>query len=172
MKKIVFYVFVLTFLSITFPGLSQLRHDKGINAVGASLLLTKTGSGAMFEFSHYLSQGFYFKGGIGLEGGKENLLKYKGHIFDVSGIYSPIIINNKVFINIQGGLNASQYKMISEGYRDEKATKFGPFIGLEVEGYITYDLILVLNTNQRFFFKDDFGKNRHFISLGIKYQIL
>ena len=161
---------VIICFTISVSSYSQLRHVEGIKSLGINVGFTGSGSFVNIEATNLFTGKLYGKAAIGTDFGKSNNIKYSSLFLDIGAAYTAFDISEKVFINGLAGLTASTDKITNiEGPLAESVFKYGAFLGAEIEFFLSNKSILLLNGNQRFMGKDEFGNTRYFFGIGYKF---
>jgi hypothetical protein len=160
---------------------AQVRHVKGIKSLEAGGGITKYGTSIYLAYLNYFSGKVYGKYNVFYEGGRRGSLKYLSTGLDVSACYSLKPVKEFFYFNLRAGATASSDKLKPAiTVYDEKGNprkedysilKFGVFGGFETETFLTDRFVLVVGANQRMMFKPEFGKNRFFVTGGIRYNL-
>lgn len=178
MKK---YIILLLFVAVAVTGTAQgIRHVKGINSVelgvgGSSL--TKLGYGS---FVHYFGRKVYGKASAFYVMGEDKGYKFNSIGIDLAPALCILPIGETFFLNGTGGLAISMDRLnpAVDVYDDNGnvtqeaygTLKFGAFIGLETETFISDKFVLIIGANKRFVSGTEFGSNRWYAFGGIRYN--
>ena len=177
MKYLYSVIFVFLFLGVSY---GQVRHVKGIRCVEAGVGISKYGLLSYAAYVNYFSGKVYGKYALFFERGDDLGLRYTSMGIDASASYTLTPVKEFLYFNLRAGGTASLdqlrpamivYNSDETPRRENYSTlKFGVFVGMESELFFSDRIVLVFGANQRYMFKDEFGRVRFFVSLGVRYN--
>ncbi|MEP2668788.1 MAG: conjugal transfer protein TraO [Cyclobacteriaceae bacterium] len=177
MKKV--YLLVIGVL-IAFASSAQIRHVRGVQSADLTYGISGYGKVIALSYVKYTSKKAYFKVGPFLETGNSPQITYTSFGIDAALNYTVMKVTEGIYVNLLAGATSSIDKLSdpltlfdelgSTRNEDFSTLKFGLFGGLEVETFINDRFVVLLNFNERLMIKENFGRNRFFLSLGVRYN--
>ena len=169
MKKGILIIIVL----LSLQGVSQsLRHGKGNSGVHATFHLSEFGKAFSVGYTNYYKEKFVFKVKFNYESGIIGLTNYDSFKFFPTLIYTPFNYNNKLFLNLNGGILVGLEKQLALSENPEHTNLiYGGIVGAELEGFIINNVAVFGNYHQMYQIGSDFGKFRYQYGIGLRYYI-
>ena len=158
---------------ISFNSYGQIRHAKGLKAIDLSVGLTDVGPGFQAGYLMYLNSLSAFAS-VSYDSGKKASLndrKAQGFTFDIGVGYTPISINNSLFMTIYGGPSVSYDQVTdAEAYSTNSSINYGVMIKPEVEYFFSDAISIMLQIPTRYLIQSEFGGLRLQAYLGVRYN--
>jgi hypothetical protein len=169
--RYLFAVVILCLMAI--PSVGQIRHVKGIKSIDAMYGITGYGSAYQLGYVKYMSDRLYLKFNGFYESGEDAGITYTSYGLDIMPAYTLWNPNESLYFNITGGLTFSMDKLTkgAELFSVDDTFKYGGFLGLETEIFLSDKFVLLLGGNQKFLLQTNFGSARYFINGGIRYNL-
>lgn len=174
-----FYLIMLIMVG-TFTASAQIRHVRGIKSADLSYGVSGYGQVVALSYVKYLSKKSYYKVGPFFESGDSPEIKYTSIGVDGAFNYTVVKITEGVYVNALAGVTASTDALTdpltlfeetgASRTEDFGTLKFGVLGGTEIEAFVTDRFVIIGNFNQRLMIKENFGKNRYFVSIGVRYN--
>jgi hypothetical protein len=161
----------LAFFIISVSAGAQLIHVEGSKALGVNYAYVKNGFNVSSRITFYKSGNLAFRGSIDFERVSFDLSKASIVYANPEIMYTFYNPGDKLFFNVKGGILTGA-EFLNNSVLDKKKRQFfvGEDIGLCVEYYVTYKIMINLDLDQRFFQVSKVGKASFIIKLGINYN--
>jgi len=156
---------------IALQGFSQsLRHGKGNSGIHATFHLSEFGKAFSLGYTNYFQEKLVFNGKFNFEYGTIGLTNYESYKLIPSLVYTPFHYQNKVFLNLNGGIIVGLEKQLAlEEIGENTNLIYGGIVGAEIEGFIVNNIAVFGNFHQMFQAGSDFGKWRYQYGIGLRY---
>jgi len=130
-------------------------------------------------YVRYVKSNFYYKGNFFYLSDKLNFMTHSSSGVDATAAYTIWRIRNSVFINPMAGVTASYDLYRSESTTKESTFKYGGYLGLESEIYLSNHFSIIVDVSRRYVFRPTSASSQYessqvagwwFVSVGLRYH--
>lgn len=147
------------------------RHFHNMKTVELNAGLTQHGYYMNTGYSRYITSNSYVKVNGFWENGEVKEIDIRNFGLDVIYNHTVLKISNTLFFNIGGGVTFGYDQILSKEILNlDDELNFGGLLNAEGEIFFSNNIALIIQANQRFLAKTDFGRQRWFTGIGVKYS--
>jgi len=147
------------------------RHFQNMKAFELFGGTTEFGTYAGLSFSRYMTSNSYIKVNGFWESGDVDAIEIRNFGLDLIYNHTIFKVSNTIFFNVGGGATFGYDQILSKEILNlDDELNFGGLLNAETEVFFTNNIAMVIHANQRFLARTNFGRQRWFTGIGIKYS--